>query len=344
MQFATHSLTGSVPPVTRADALRIEEVAGRSAFRRFLELPFRLHAAHPHWGAPLPASERRRLTPRLNPFFDRGDAAYFLARRGSVDVGRVTAHVRHPGDQGWFGFFEVDVEGEADGGVAVATALLERAGRWLAGRECTTATGPVSFTDDEELGVLVAGHDHDGLTGRPWTPPAYEPLVSGAGATWGTGVEVAAEVATYVLDLADPVVAAVAGAAPAPAPATVAVPAGWAPTADPALVVAVEGAGIALAVPNVAGSIAGAGLRSAWSLAKRARTRDWEGAVVLALDGPPEVLVPVVAKAAIGAGYRWLASPWSPDDRTPTLVHRTFTLPLPVSFGISAYPRAKIPK
>lgn len=324
LQFATDSAAGSVPRVSRGDALRIEEVAGRAAFRRFLELPFRLHAAHPHWRAPLPASERRRLTPRMNPFFGRGDAAYFLARRGSVDVGRVTAHVRHPGDQGWFGFFEVDVEGEADGGSAVATALLERAGRWLAERECTTATGPVSFTEDEELGVLVAGHDHDGLTGRPWTPVAYAVLLSGRGS-------VAAEVATYVLDLQDAGVADLASAAvPAVAPAAVAVPAGWAPTADPALAVAVEGAGVAVAVPNVAGSIAGAGVRSAWSLAKRARTRDWEGAVVLALDGPADVLVPALAQAATGAGYRWLASPWSPDDRTPSLVHRTFTLPLPV--------------
>ena len=299
---------------TPSRALAVDEVGDRRSFRRFLALPYRLHDRHPLWGAPLIAAERRRLTPSANPFFDAGDAAYFVARRGRDDIGRITAHVAGDGAPGHFGFFEVDVDGEPDGGAEATAALLQACERWLRSKGCSTLSGPRAFVDEDEAGVLVAGYDQRGMTTRPWTPPAYAALLEAAGwTTWD-------DEATYALDVDQ------LSALDTPAGAG---DAGPAVLADgDRLELQVEGAGTIIATPDVAGALRDAGLVSAWSLARRARTRRWERAVVVRVDGAADVLVPALAAELARAGYRALASPWAPDARPPVMVHRTYTRPL----------------
>ncbi len=86
-----------------------------------------------------------------------------------------------------------------------------------------------------------------------------------------------------------------------------------------------------VAVPDVAGGLAGAGParaktgRRAWSMARQARRRDWAGCVVTAVDGPESVLIPGLCAAAGRAGYQWVLSPWAPtDDVEPVMRHRLY--------------------
>jgi hypothetical protein len=68
---------------------------------------------------------------------------------------------------------------------------------------------------------------------------------------------------------------------------------------------------------------------SSFTLARRSKRKDWDGCTIVELDGDPAVLVPRLLAAAHAAGYRWVVSPWSPDDATPPeTVHARFTAAL----------------
>jgi GNAT superfamily N-acetyltransferase len=116
-----------------------------------------------------------------NPFFDHGEAEYFLAERGGEVVGRIAAianrlHNETHGDQvGFFGFFEAVDDQQ------VADRLLEAAAGWLREHGFDTMRGPTSFSVNDEAGLLVDGFDAPPTVMMPHNPPYYQKLLLGAG-------------------------------------------------------------------------------------------------------------------------------------------------------------------
>jgi GNAT superfamily N-acetyltransferase len=159
----------------------VSEVAGGRDLKRFIDLPFRLHANHPLWVPPLKLERRLFLNRRLNAFFSHGEAAYFLARRDGRVVGRVSAQINqafndyHDSSWGWFGFLELEDDPEA------ARALLDAAAAWLRNRGCDRMVGPADFSMNDESGVLIEGFDLRPMIRQPWHPPYYQRLMEGAG-------------------------------------------------------------------------------------------------------------------------------------------------------------------
>lgn len=278
----------------------VEELTGGKSLVRFTELPHALHGMDPQFTPMLMAWERARLDPHRNAFFDRGDAAYFLARRLGRPVGRIAAHVAEPGGDGCFGFWWLVDDAE------VARALLDAARRWLRERGCTSMTGPWSFTAEEEAGVLAAGHDAPGRTGRPWQPPHLAALLEAQGLT------VVASRPTWRLAATDagPVL-----------PLDDDQPGHAGAYGDERLVLR----GIA-AVPDLSDALRSSRLRSAWQLARRVRARDWDTCTVVRCTADPAIAVPALQAAAGRAGYRWVIAPWTPDpDQEPDTVHHIYT-------------------
>jgi GNAT superfamily N-acetyltransferase len=245
------------------------------------------------------AWERYRLDPRRNPYFDTGDAVYFLARRLGRPVGRIAAHVEASGAVGRFGFWCVDDD------ASVGAALVDAARAWLSDQGCASMEGPTSFTAGEEEGLLVEGHDAPGLTGRPWHPPSQAERLEAIGfeplhdrrtwrlATTETGPE---------------------------RPRSDDAPGHAGSHGDPRLVLA----GVA-AVPDLSAVLRGARLRHAWGLAKRVRAGAWSTATIVRCDDDPVLAVPALLAAAGRAGYESVIAPWSPDPAAlPETVHRTY--------------------
>lgn len=281
----------------------VEPVESRTQLRRFRDIPYVLHGEDPRWRPGVRAFESWRLDARRHPYFARGDAAYFLARRGGRPVGRIAAH--HDGsddDLGRFGFFD------APDHDAVVAALLDAAREWLAGEGRRRMTGPTSWTSEEEFGVRVEGFEHPAITGRAWHPPWY------AAALRRAGLEPVDARPTYRLDTA-------AASGPVPERADVEPPPHAGGYRDPALLLD----GIA-AVPDVSATLAGASLRSAWRIARRLRTEGPRTAVCVRCTGDPAELVPRLRRAARAAGYASLVGPWAPDGTPPETVHQTFSL------------------
>jgi GNAT superfamily N-acetyltransferase len=193
-------------------AVDVNTVEGARDLRRFIDLPFRLHANHPLWVPPLKLERRMFLSRRMNAFFTHGEAQYFLAVRDNAVTGRVSAHINHAfndhrGERwGWFGFLELEEEQET------ADALLGAAARWLRERGCERMVGPADFAMNNECGVLVEGHELRPFVMQPWQPPYYQRLVEAAGMhkaidllMWNLEIEDLTSVQPAIVELAEKV-------------------------------------------------------------------------------------------------------------------------------------------
>lgn len=163
--------------------LDVRPVASKRDLTTFIKLPWRLYRNEPNWVPPLVYERRQFLDRRRNPWFEHGEAQYFLAWRDGRAVGRITAQVDHHLNEfqgnawGLFGFFECEDDPEA------AAALLDAAEVWLRARGRDRMVGPMDFTMNDECGVLVDGHERPPIILTPWTHRWYPALLEGAGMT-----------------------------------------------------------------------------------------------------------------------------------------------------------------
>ena len=159
----------------------VREVDGRADLKRFLNLPFDIYRDDPNWVAPLYAERLRHLDPRRNPYFHHAEAQFFLAERGGVVVGRISAqrdrlHLeRHKDGAGHFGFLEAIEE------KAVFAALIDAAAAWLAARGATRMRGPFSLSINDESGLLVDGFDRPPSVMMNHARPYYGPQLEALG-------------------------------------------------------------------------------------------------------------------------------------------------------------------
>jgi len=164
---------------------------GDRGLRRFVRVPWILHAGDPYWTPPLNAellgSRLLGLTGLLtsaHPYHRHAEVTHFVARRGCRPAGRVSAAVNHRYNEhygtrlGFFGFFECAQDAEA------ARALLEAAGDWLARRGMTAMRGPGGYsnaTHEPHQAVLIEGFDTPPTVELTYNPPYYGALLEGCG-------------------------------------------------------------------------------------------------------------------------------------------------------------------
>jgi len=161
--------------------LVVRPVRTRRDLGRFLRLPFGIYADNPHWVAPLLVERRAFLDRRKNPFFRHSEAELLLAERGGEPVGRIAAidnrrHLETYRDgTGFFGFFECVDDPE------VAQRLVAAAAGWVRGRGLARLRGPMSFTINDECGLLVDAFDRPPVLLMSYNPPYYAHLLERAG-------------------------------------------------------------------------------------------------------------------------------------------------------------------
>lgn len=162
-------------------SVTIRPVKGRRELRRFVKVPFHLHRAHPQWVAPLVFERMEFLNRAKNPWFAHGEAEFFVAERDGEPVGRISAHLDRRWDEyqggsdAMFGFFESAED------PAVAKALIAAATEWAAGQGRERILGPMDFTTNDEIGILIEGFERRPMILEPWHPPYYQGLVEGEG-------------------------------------------------------------------------------------------------------------------------------------------------------------------
>jgi GNAT superfamily N-acetyltransferase len=157
--------------------ITIRSVRSRRDLKRFVKLPFRLHRDHPQWVPPLIFERMEFLNRDKNPFFEHAEAEYFLAERDGEPVGRITAQVDsrwdefQGGSDAMFGFFETTEDPE------IAVALLDAASDWARAKGRSRLLGPMDFTTNDEIGILIEGYELRPRILEPWHPPHYRELI-----------------------------------------------------------------------------------------------------------------------------------------------------------------------
>lgn len=168
-----------------SDPLIVAPVAGKADLEAFIDLPFRLYAADPHWVPPLKGEVRELLTAGKNPFFEHADVQLLLAKRGTRVVGRISAHIDRlaltlppeqgmgPGTGNW-GLMEAEDE-------AAMAALIARAEQWLREHGMTRVLAPLSLSIWDEPGLLVKGADHSPMVMMGHHDPRYQGWIEALG-------------------------------------------------------------------------------------------------------------------------------------------------------------------
>ena len=159
----------------------ISPVRTRRELKRFVKVPFGLHRDQPQWVAPLIFERMEFLDRGKNPWFEHGEAEYFLAERDGEAVGRISAHLDRRWDEyqggsdAMFGFFETSNDPE------VAAALLGAATEWARSKSRGRLLGPMDFTTNDEIGILIEGYELRPMILEPWHPPHYRELIEAEG-------------------------------------------------------------------------------------------------------------------------------------------------------------------
>jgi hypothetical protein len=162
-------------------AIAVTTLRGSGDRRRFIDFPYRLHRGDPNWIPPLRRDAQTLIDRRRNPFFDHGEAEFWLAWRNGKPVGRISAQVNrlhletHHDETGNFGMLE------AVDDPTVFGALLETAESWLRERGMRRVVGPYNLSMNDEIGVLVSGFDSPPMVGMPYSPPYYAERLEEAG-------------------------------------------------------------------------------------------------------------------------------------------------------------------
>jgi hypothetical protein len=161
--------------------VKVIPVTSDSELRQFIRLPWRLYREEPFWVPPLIMDMKKLLDRTNHPFFGHSSADFFLAQRNGEVVGRIAAILNnnhnhfHNEQTAFFGFFESVNDRE------VAAALLDRAMQWGRDKGMKQLRGPMNYSTNETVGMLVEGYDTYPCLMMPHNPRYYAGLIQSAG-------------------------------------------------------------------------------------------------------------------------------------------------------------------
>jgi hypothetical protein len=162
--------------------LRVDP-ANRKQVQAFLDLPAWIYRDTPQWVPSMQSEERLRLNTKRYPFYEHSAAAFFLAYRDGLPVGRLAVldnsryNAHNQARDAFFYLFECDPDPQA------AHDLFESAFAWARDRGLDRILGPKGFTALDGLGLLVNGFELRPAFGLPYNPSYYPDLIEGLGFT-----------------------------------------------------------------------------------------------------------------------------------------------------------------
>lgn len=151
----------------------VDEVQSKRDLRRFISFPFKLYAGNPYWVPPLRFDEMNTLRKDRNPAFECCKAAYWLARRNRMVVGRIGGIVNQKYNELWgkkrarFGWVDFIDDEE------VSQALVHTVETWASQQGMDELHGPMGFTDMDREGMLVEGFEELGTLATIYNYPYY---------------------------------------------------------------------------------------------------------------------------------------------------------------------------
>jgi GNAT superfamily N-acetyltransferase len=165
--------------------IEVRRVSSTAERRTFLTFPWHIYRDDPVWVPPLMPERKRRTDPARGPFFEHGEAEFFVAWRGREPVGTICAaedrarNAFRGAREALFGFFECIDDYE------VAAALFDTAAAWARERDLDCLYGPFHLDYEDSYGILLEGHDTPQVLLCGHTLPYYRDLVERYGFVQG---------------------------------------------------------------------------------------------------------------------------------------------------------------
>ena len=153
-------------------AIEIKKVASKADLTTFIDFHYSLYKGNAFDAPNLYRDELDTLSSNKNAAFDFCEAAYFLAYKEGLLVGRVAAIINYHANEKWhtkavrFGWIDFidDIE--------VSRALLKAVEDYGRSKGMDNVVGPLGFTDFDPEGMLIEGFDQLGTMATIYTKVA----------------------------------------------------------------------------------------------------------------------------------------------------------------------------
>ena len=161
--------------------INVVPVTSRKLLQQFIMLPYRLYKGDPNWVPPLIMDQKNFFNPQKNPYYKHSAVQLYLALEDGRVIGRISAHsntqhnLEHKENIGFFGFFECEDNTQA------ASMLLDAAYKWNKDRGFTSMRGPMNFSVNQEVGLLIDGFDTPPMIMMRHDKEYYQALLEGCG-------------------------------------------------------------------------------------------------------------------------------------------------------------------
>ena len=157
--------------------ISVEPITTRKALSEYVQFPFKLYRQDPYWIPPLIEERLAYFDTKKNPFWEHARYQCFTARREGKLVGTIGAVVNDNHNQvheelaGGWGFFETIDNPD------VSDLLLHTAEDWCRRQGMNLIRGPLNFSTNDEIGMLIDGFDSSPMVMMTHNPRYYPGLV-----------------------------------------------------------------------------------------------------------------------------------------------------------------------
>ena len=159
------------------------EIANKADIEKFVKFPgSHIYKKSDHWVPPLISEEVKRFDITKNDYYTYGTSKLFAAldEKGNW-VGRIACFINSTyidktnKREGFFGFFDAIDNHE------VAKVLFNAITEEFSKNNITNVVGPINFSTNEEVGLLIDGFDTNPTFMTNYSKPYYKDLLTGAG-------------------------------------------------------------------------------------------------------------------------------------------------------------------
>jgi GNAT superfamily N-acetyltransferase len=141
------------------NSIEIRQVQSKRDRRKFLTFPYKIYKDDPIWVPPLLPDRKKMIDPQSGPFFQHGEAEFYIAWQGKKPLGTICAAIDHKANQAVdkkdcvFGFFECINNKE------VARTMLDFVSGWAKTHGMDCLYGPFNLDYEDAYGILIDGRD-----------------------------------------------------------------------------------------------------------------------------------------------------------------------------------------
>ncbi|OEK06522.1 hypothetical protein [Roseivirga misakiensis] len=154
--------------------MQIIEVIDNKGANEFLDVAREIYVNDTEWVCPLDNDIRAVFDPKVNTYFNHGEACRWILKNNGQLIGRIAAFINEKKADyedkriGGLGFFECIEDEDA------AKLLFDTAVAWLKERRINTIDGPINFGENDQYwGLLVEGFSSPSY-GMAYNPPYYQ--------------------------------------------------------------------------------------------------------------------------------------------------------------------------